>query len=75
MSEFVRTNPPPGFEGTPQVSFHETHEGASPDPFVCVTQLGGFLSWGVVVGSSNFSMPASRNCLEWIPGVYVCVYP
>jgi len=75
IPEFIRANPPPGLGGRPSVSFQSPDRESRPEPYVVVSYVGGFGSWGLTVGSSKFWLPETRHCYEWIPGVYIHIYP
>lgn len=74
LSEFVRTNPPPGFDGQPQIIIDLGGSDAD-RASVRIFYPGGFLTWGVTAGAANFSLPNSRHATEWIPGVYLHYHP
>lgn len=75
IPEFIRTNPPPGLGGRPHISFQNPDRESRPEPYVVISYFGGFGSWGVIVGSSNYWLPETRHCYEWIPGVYIQIHP
>ncbi|MBN9689971.1 MAG: hypothetical protein J0M24_07005 [Verrucomicrobia bacterium] len=74
LSEFVRTNPPPGFDGQPQITVDPGGSGLD-RASVRILYPGGFLTWGVTAGASNFWLPDTRHITEWIPGVYLHYLP
>lgn len=58
-----------------QVSLNGPTKENGYTPSMRVLYLGGFGSWAIHVGDESFYMSEDRYCYEWIPGVYIVIYP